>query len=568
MVHQLTKFHVQRVDMVINPPWNLPFLGAKGLTSPEQTATVEMVFSQPWTCTFLVAKGLTTPEALKNSCCKDKKRRLEVLQIKNNLKNSIYNILRKLKSELSRFRRSDCGEVLDGLGPNPVCGLGPLGFLDKKETPGHHHQLHLLLRIEEKSPRIEAKYQQQQVGGPKGKEKNVHVAEEIVPPLLEANRKLEVWSIDGGAKTPVASEDVGKFYSGDCYIVLYSYHSREKKDDFYLFYWIGKDSAEEDQNTAAKQTTSMFNSHKGRPVQGRIYQDKEPPQFVALFQPMVLFKGGLSSSYKSSIADKGIDDETYSPESNSAIRILGIAVHNNKAYQVDHPRVTAKYQKKKEQKARPSGLALEGRKVTPATKYHLRLLEILFLYHFVATSQSVNALAFVFEGVNFGASDIAYAADSMVVYESEIARKRLTSEENHAVSECLKKEAEIFDAWHDMPEVNPSPFEKQLSFVYTQAIFKNLQVEVLGVAVCHLKIEKEDGGSIALFVYAYDCGSSNVGCFTIPVKYVQQRWMNADASRIPLSENLENVQTNIRRLNDLCRRAIIVGEEGSISQEL
>ncbi|GJV77237.1 zf-CCHC domain-containing protein [Tanacetum coccineum] len=39
MVHQLTKFHVQRVDMVLNPPWNLPFLGAKGLTSPEQTAT-------------------------------------------------------------------------------------------------------------------------------------------------------------------------------------------------------------------------------------------------------------------------------------------------------------------------------------------------------------------------------------------------------------------------------------------------------------------------------------------------------------------------------------------------
>ncbi|GKC67783.1 hypothetical protein Tco_1100381, partial [Tanacetum coccineum] len=30
---------VARVDMVINPPWNLPFLGAKGLTSPEQTAT-------------------------------------------------------------------------------------------------------------------------------------------------------------------------------------------------------------------------------------------------------------------------------------------------------------------------------------------------------------------------------------------------------------------------------------------------------------------------------------------------------------------------------------------------
>ncbi|GJU39250.1 hypothetical protein Tco_1192207 [Tanacetum coccineum] len=81
MVHQLTKFHVQRVDMVINPPWNLPFLGAKGLTSPEQTATVEMVFSQPWTCTFLVAKGLTTPELMANWKLKWKTlKKLEVRQ--------------------------------------------------------------------------------------------------------------------------------------------------------------------------------------------------------------------------------------------------------------------------------------------------------------------------------------------------------------------------------------------------------------------------------------------------------------------------------------------------------
>ncbi|GJY20892.1 hypothetical protein Tco_0393458 [Tanacetum coccineum] len=77
LVSQLTKFHVQRVDMVLNPPWNLPFLGAKGLTSPEQTAT-----------------GVNTPgsdenrmklydlmynivniaeESLKTSCCQDLK---------------------------------------------------------------------------------------------------------------------------------------------------------------------------------------------------------------------------------------------------------------------------------------------------------------------------------------------------------------------------------------------------------------------------------------------------------------------------------------------------------------
>ncbi|GJY90470.1 hypothetical protein Tco_1197046 [Tanacetum coccineum] len=156
-----------------------------------------------------------------------------------------------------------------------------------------------------------------------------------------------------------------------------------------------------------------------------------------------------------------------------------------------------------------------------------------------------------------------------------------TSEENHAVSESLKKEAETvdtslrlflerykmtvedmyeeqakayFDAWHDTPEVNPSPIEKQLSFVYTQAIFKKFQVEVLGAATCHLKIEKEDGSSITHTIVVLQIS----GVFTIPVKYVLQRWTNAAASRIPLSEKLENVQTKIRRLNDLCRRAIIV----------
>ncbi|GJY92357.1 hypothetical protein Tco_0508139 [Tanacetum coccineum] len=94
------------VEMVFNLPWNLPFLGAKRLASPEQTGTgkdisnpfmvlmvyqksysiqltmihvlrVELVISPPWICTLLVAKGLTTPELMANcvaektitSCC-------------------------------------------------------------------------------------------------------------------------------------------------------------------------------------------------------------------------------------------------------------------------------------------------------------------------------------------------------------------------------------------------------------------------------------------------------------------------------------------------------------------
>jgi len=41
---------------------------------------------------------------------------------------------------------------------------------------------------------------------------------------------------------------------------------------------------------ASQLANTMWNSLKGRPVLGRIYQGKEPPQFVALFQPMVILK--------------------------------------------------------------------------------------------------------------------------------------------------------------------------------------------------------------------------------------------------------------------------------------
>ncbi|RWR95385.1 villin-2 [Cinnamomum micranthum f. kanehirae] len=160
-------------------------------------------------------------------------------------------------------------------------------------------------------------------------------ANEEVPHLLEGGGKIEVWRINGSAKTPVPQEEIGKFYSGDCYIILYTYHSGDKKEDYYLSCWIGKDSIQEDQMMATRLANTMTTSLKGRPVQGRVIQGKEPPQFIALFQPMVVFKGGVSSGYKKFIADKGLSDETYTADSVALIRISGASVHNNKAVQVD-----------------------------------------------------------------------------------------------------------------------------------------------------------------------------------------------------------------------------------------
>ncbi|KAI9195127.1 hypothetical protein LWI28_011980 [Acer negundo] len=159
-----------------------------------------------------------------------------------------------------------------------------------------------------------------------------------------------------------------------------------------------------------------------------------------------------------------------------------------------------------------------------------------------------------------------------------------------------------FDAWHETPELkSPSPFEKQMSSVYTHEIFKKFQVEVLGAAACHLKKENEAETTITYGVkdfednqsYTVEWNESNSdiccscrsfeykgylcrhaiivlqmsGVFSIPSKYILQRWTNAAKSRHAISERLDEVQSKVRRYNDLCRRAIILGEEGSLSQE-
>ncbi|KAL1225577.1 Villin-3 [Cardamine amara subsp. amara] len=186
---------------------------------------------------------------------------------------------------------------------------------------------------EEGRGKVAALLKQQGVGL-KGLSKSTPVNEDI-PPLLEGGGKLEVWYINGNSKSSLSKEDVGKLYSGDCYLVLYTYHSGERKEDYFLSCWFGKNSIQEDQETAVRLASTMTNSLKGRPVQARIFEGKEPPQFVALFQHMVVLKGGLSSGYKNSMTEKSSSDETYTPESIALIQVSGTGVHNNKALQVE-----------------------------------------------------------------------------------------------------------------------------------------------------------------------------------------------------------------------------------------
>ncbi|XP_024988941.1 protein FAR-RED IMPAIRED RESPONSE 1-like isoform X1 [Cynara cardunculus var. scolymus] len=159
-----------------------------------------------------------------------------------------------------------------------------------------------------------------------------------------------------------------------------------------------------------------------------------------------------------------------------------------------------------------------------------------------------------------------------------------------------------FDTWHKQPALkSPSPWEKQMSSEYTHTIFKKFQVEVLGVVGCHPKREREDGSitiytvddcekaesfmvtwngmksevwcSCLLFEYrGYLCRHAMIvlqicGFSNIPSCYILKRWTKDAKNNQSTTEGMERMQTRVQLYNDLCKHAIQLGEEGSLSEE-
>ena len=114
----------------------------------------------------------------------------------------------------------------------------------------------------------------------------------------------------------VPEEEFGKFYSGDCYVILYAYNDG-RKDCYIIYYWLvcdidnkdyvtgktsgffqGAHSSQDEQGTAALKTVELDDRLGGGPVQVRVVQGKEPSHFLAMFQGrLIIYQGGLSSAF-------------------------------------------------------------------------------------------------------------------------------------------------------------------------------------------------------------------------------------------------------------------------------
>ncbi|GMH23950.1 hypothetical protein Nepgr_025793 [Nepenthes gracilis] len=156
------------------------------------------------------------------------------------------------------------------------------------------------------------------------------------------------------------------------------------------------------------------------------------------------------------------------------------------------------------------------------------------------------------------------------------------------------------DTWNKQPVLkSPSPLEKHMSTVYTHAVFKKFQIEVLGAVACHPKRESQDEMSIIFRVQDFEKnqdfvvtwnGKAEVSCMcrlfeykgflcrhalvvlqvcglsTVPSQYILKRWTKDVKDRHLGGESSEQMASRVQRYNDLCQRAMKLGEEGSLSE--
>jgi hypothetical protein len=109
--------------------------------------------------------------------------------------------------------------------------------------------------------------------------------------------ETQVWRIRNFAKEAVSAEECGQFFSGDAYIILYTYMKKSKKC-YIIYFWQGQSCSADERGTSALLATELDDSLRGEPQQVRVVQGKEPNHFLLLFKgKFVVHKGGYDSGF-------------------------------------------------------------------------------------------------------------------------------------------------------------------------------------------------------------------------------------------------------------------------------
>ncbi|KAI8907881.1 hypothetical protein EDD86DRAFT_191821 [Gorgonomyces haynaldii] len=108
---------------------------------------------------------------------------------------------------------------------------------------------------------------------------------------------VRVWRIEQFKVVPVPKEDYGHFFSGDSYVVLWTYKVQDKFKHN-VHFWLGLETTQDEAGTAAYKTVELDDYLGGEPVQYREVQGYETDLFLSYFAQFMVSEGGVASGFK------------------------------------------------------------------------------------------------------------------------------------------------------------------------------------------------------------------------------------------------------------------------------
>jgi gelsolin len=121
---------------------------------------------------------------------------------------------------------------------------------------------------------------------------------------------LQIWRIVKFEVTHWERSEYGKFYGGDSYIILNTYHPNPDSDAlaYDVHFWIGSQSTQDEYGTAAYKTVELDTYLDDAAVQHREVEGKESKLFLSYFpEGLIVMDGGADSGFNH------VEPEEYTP---------------------------------------------------------------------------------------------------------------------------------------------------------------------------------------------------------------------------------------------------------------
>jgi len=114
---------------------------------------------------------------------------------------------------------------------------------------------------------------------------------------------VQVWRIEQFKIHDWPKDQYGSFFNGDSYIILETFKEKDDKGKeldklkFELYFWLGKQSSQDERGTAAYKTVELDDLLDGQAHQHRVIEGHESKHFQSLFPTLHIQEGGVASGF-------------------------------------------------------------------------------------------------------------------------------------------------------------------------------------------------------------------------------------------------------------------------------